>query len=129
MPAPVVVGGGEGGQWARFHPGVALRLSTPRARRTSGYPKSSDSGKGGRGLSIRCPACWARRTGRASAGSASDAGRARPNHTEGARARAALSRGGSTCRPGPCRDGGAASPGASYPVCPALQQGLRPHCS
>ena len=115
--------GREGGSSvAAGRGGLALR-----ARRDTGT--TSRSGEGACRASRRGSSLRARCEGLSGAGSAADAGLARPSHAESALAPAWRSAGASTCRPGARRCGGGACPGAVCPSCPARQHRLIPQPS
>ena len=118
------VPGGEGGglSGAAGRGGLALR-----ARRDAGT--TSRSGEGASRASRRGSSLRAHCEGLSGAGSAADAGLARPSHAESALAPAWRAAGASTCRPGARRCWGGACPGAVCPSCPARQHRLIPQPS
>ena len=81
---------------------------TLRARRDAGT--TSQSREDGGRVNRRAPDPWGRCGGLSGAGSAADAGLARPNHAESALAPACRASGASTCWLGPNRGGGSACP-------------------
>ena len=114
--------GGGGSSVAAGRGGLDLR-----ARRDAGT--TSRSGEGACRASRRGSSLRARCEGLSGAGSAADAGLARPSHAESALAPAWRAAGASTCRPGARRCWGGACPGAVCPSCPALQHRLIPQPS
>ena len=104
--------GGGGSSVTAGRGGLALR-----ARRDAGT--TSRSGEGACRASRRGSNLRARCEGLSGAGSAADAGLARPSHAESALAPAWRAAGASTCRPGARRCWGGACPGAVCPSCPA----------